>query len=439
MRARATPKAQPSPETLRARGWIMPGSIYRRGRSFVLKLYSGKAPGGGSRFKRITFRSRDAAEAAQRELASHTLAHAAGTGLYGSPRERLGPYVADWVHRAQSRLAPKTYRWYCAMADTVRADVLGTIPLARLTPRALEAYYARTLAQGASPTTVLHHHRLLHTALRTAERQDLILRNPAALAEAPRRQRPQLSVWSESETALFLSEARTHSPYYRLYLFLIGTGCRLGEALGLRWRDLDLRLAEVTIRHTLQRLQGGGFVLREPKTAHSRRTITLPGEVTQELYALRAAQQQTSGGRRICEREARCVEAHCPHWHALEFVFTQPNGKPLHDHNLRTYDLIPLCRRLGLPYQRAIHNLRHGHATSLLQRGISLKVVQERLGHGAAAFTLATYGHVLAGMQAQAAQAVSALLRACDSSATPSGNGDHAESREKTGEIKEYP
>jgi integrase len=140
---------------------------------------------------------------------------------------------------------------------------------------------------------VLHHHRLLHAALRAAERQDLILKNPAAIAQAPRRARPTLHVWTESETMLFLSEARTRSPYYRLYLFLVATGTRLGEALGLTWRDLDLRAGDVTIRQTLQRLKGGGYVQREPKTPHSRRTITLPPELIGELQG--ASPRSTAG------------------------------------------------------------------------------------------------------------------------------------------------
>lgn len=105
-------------------------------------------------------------------------------------------------------------------------------------------------------------------------------------------------------------------------------------------------------------------------------------------------------------------------------LFSQRNGKPLHVHNFRLRDLQPLCTRLGLPYRRAIHNLRHAHGSYLLQRGVSIKVVQERLGHASAQFTLGTYAHVLAGMQAQAVQAVSALLAACISPAPPSELGD---------------
>jgi integrase len=384
----ATPKL--SPEQLRMRGWLMPGSIRKRGSSYALRLYVGKQ-NGITKYKWLTFHSRQEAEAAQRELASHTMAHAAGTGLYGSPRERLGTYLTDWVRRQDGRLAPKTCQWYRIIATQVRADPLGTIPLARLTPRALEAYYGRKLAQRLSSTTVLHHHRLLHTALASACRQDLIVKNPAAFAEAPRRRRSDLSVWTESETVLFLSDAQQHSRYYRLYLFLVATGARLGEALRLIWRDVDLRSGTVTVQRS--------------KTPASRRTITLPPECVQELERLRA---------------------HAPRDDRL--VFCQTNGKPLHANNIRQRDLYPRARALGLPWRRAFHNFRHAHATMLLHHGISAKIVQERLGHSQAGFTLSTYGHVLAGMQAPVTDVISTLLRACTSPAPPPLAGHHAES-----------
>lgn len=412
----------------------MPGVLRRRGNSYQLRIYAG-IENGRKRWKEISFKSRPEAEAAQRELASHTLAHAAGTGLYGSPRERLGPYLKDWARRQDGHLAPKTACWYKTIAEQVKQDALGTVPLARLTPRALEAYYGRKLAQGLSPTTVLHHHRMLHTALRAAERQDMIVKNPAAAAEAPRRARVALHVWSESETALFLSEAQSSSPYSPLYLFVAATGCRIGEALGLTWRDVDLREGVVTIQQALQRPEGGGHALREPKTRHSRRTVTLPAEAVEELRRVRATQQAEMATRTYCSSGAACRSRHRKAvWHALDLVFCQPNGKPLYDNNIRLRDLYPLCRRLGLPWRRALHNLRHGHATFLLQRGISVKVVQERLGHGAAAFTLSVYGHVLAGMQAGAAQAVSAMLKApCPSSDHPAAGSDGALTLEKSG------
>jgi integrase len=388
----------------------MPGSIVRRGNSYVLKLYAGRE-GGKKRDKWLTFKSYGEAQAAQGELASHVLAHAAGVGLYGSPRERTGPYLADWLKRQKSRLAPKTFTWYEIIVEQIKQDALGTIPLGRLSPRALEAYYERKRESGLSTTTVLHHHRLVHKALKDAERQDLILKNPASSAQAPKRARVRLEIWTEAQILLFLSEAKSRSPNYPLYLFLVGTGVRVGEAMGLTWRDVALGDGVVCITQALQRNGGGGYTLAEPKTANSRRTITLPPEVAEELRRVLARQRVERKKRGDCETGVQCTRPRCKHWHPLDLVFCQPNGQPLHVHNLRQGDLRRLCKKLGLPYHRALHNMRHGHGSYLLQRGVSVKVVQERLGHSTAAFTLSTYTHVLTGMQAHAAEAISAMLR----------------------------
>jgi integrase len=251
----------------------------------------------------------------------------------------------------------------------------------------------------------------LHTALRAAERQDLILRNPAALADHPKRGRVRLDIWTEVQTLLFLSEAKVASIYYALYFFIVGTGVRIGEALGYRWRDLSFRERTVTIVQQLQRPPGGGFNLKEPKTPESARTIDLSEEVIQALKILRQRRNTEAARRSRCPLGEKCRRQHCAGWHELDLVFSQPNGKPLFDNNIRLRDLYPLCRRLGLPWRRALHNMRHGHGSHLLERGVPLKVVQERLGHKDAAFTLRTYAHVLRGMQAQAARAISAMLK----------------------------
>lgn len=390
----------------------MPGRIYKRGRSYVLKVYAGRE-GGKKRDKWLTFPTHQAAETVQRELASHTLAHSAGTGIYGSPRERLGPYLVDWLSRQKPHLAPKTHERYETFVGQIRKDVIGTVPLARLTPRALENYYARKVEAGLSSTTVNHQHRMIHKALGDAERQDLILKNPAHLAVAPKRAKTRPEVWTEAQTFLLLSEAKASSTYYPLYFFLVCTGVRLGEALGLRWRDLNLDKAEAdaTIVRTLQRCKGGGYLLKQPKTHRSSRVVTLPAEVVDELRALKAREVENRSRRVPCERGQQCARPVCPRWHEFGLVFSQPNGLPLHANNLRQRDLHPLAVRLGLPWRRALHNLRHAHGSYLLQRGVSVKVVQERLGHSSPAFTLATYTHVLAGMQAQAVRAVSDMIQ----------------------------
>jgi integrase len=266
-------------------------------------------------------------------------------------------------------------------------------------------------------------------------RQDLIVQNPATAAQAPKRARTCPDVWTEAQTLLFLSEAKAKSVYHPLYLFLIGTGCRLGEALGLSWRALDLREGIAYIEQTLQRTHGGGYVLKDPKSLRSHRSVTLPPEIAQVLVALRGRQDTERRQRTPCERGVRCTGQACSRWHETGLVFTQPNGKPLHANNIRQHDLRRLCKDLGLSRKRALHNLRHAHGSYLLQRGVSVKVVQERLGHSSAAFTLNTYAHVLQGMQEQAARAVSAMLAGqgdgCYPPATLSSGQEHAQTIDK--------
>jgi len=402
-------RANLSPHELRVRGFTVPGTIVRRGNSYALKLYAGQECG-KQFYKWFTFRTFAEAQAAQAKLGSHIRAHAAGLGLFGSPRERLGSYLLGWLELQRAHLAPGTYERYRQFVTQIRQDEIGTVPLGRLSPRALEGYYTRRLAAGLSPTTVNHHHRMLHKAFRDAERQDLIIQNPASAAQAPRRVQTRPDVWTESETLLFLAEAKASSVHYPVYLFIAGTGARVGEALGLAWADIDLRESVAYIDQALQRIRGGGYLLKNPKSVRSRRPIALPSQIVDVLRDLRDRQDDQRQGKTLCERGASCTDQACFHWHSTGLVFTQPNGKPLHANNIRQRDLKRLCQTVGLSRRRALHNLRHAHGTYLLHRGVSLKVIQERLGHASAQFTLSTYAHVLKGMQGQAAHAISAML-----------------------------
>lgn len=354
----------------------MPGHIRKtvRGR-YSLRIYIGNG-----QYRDHYFASYQEAEAAQVELAHHARAHASGLGIAGDPKERLAPYLSDWLDRRKSRLSPKTSERYDSMVKKIKRDPLGSLLLHRVSSRSLEAFYARLQEEGLSPTTAHHYHRFLHKTLRDAERQELIRQNPAHLAEGPRRSQTRPEVWTEAQIHLFLSEARERSPYYPLYLFLAATGCRLGEALALRWADVNLREAEVVIRSSLVRPRGGGYVLKNPKTRGSERCVGLPGEVVEVL-------------RRMWREGLNS-----------EFVFCRRGGKPVHASNLRQRDLRGLWQAredgspsplVGMPRRRALHNLRHFHASYLLQQGANVRAVSERLGHRTASFTLTTYAHLI--------------------------------------------
>ncbi|MGH7430070.1 MAG: tyrosine-type recombinase/integrase [Candidatus Methylomirabilaceae bacterium] len=228
-----------------------------------------------------------------------------------------------------------------------------------LSPRHLEDFYRRMEDGGLSPTTVHHIHMTLHHALADALRRGRIGGNPAETAEPPKRQRIDLDVWTEAEVLAFLSEAERSSAHFPLYLFLYDTQTRLGEALGLRWRDVDFSAGTLTIERTLQRLSGpatrglvGGASVhvRGPKTPAGRRLVAFSQQTAAILRSMKEVQTEAmrkAGAR--CEKGLECREPACHKWHETGLVFTQPNGKPLHDNNIRQRDVRRLCRKSDSP------------------------------------------------------------------------------------------
>lgn len=216
----------------------------------------------------------------------------------------------------------------------------------------------------------------------------LIAHNPADRVDLPRRRRVEMRVWDEEQIRLFLAEARRSSGHYALYLTALATGMRQGELLGLRWRDVDLNVGVASIQQTIYRL-GKTLVTKQPKSDRSRRTVALPPLLVQMLRQVKEE----------CDEYRRQLGGDYED-HGL--VFCQPTGKPLHAHNIVQRDFRRVTERAGVPRIR-FHDLRHCHATLLLQQGVHPKVVQERLGHSTIAMTLDTYSHIVPGMQEQAA------------------------------------
>ncbi len=372
----------------------MRGYTVKRGpRSFAAVIYLGRDPQTGKeRRKWYSFKTRREAEAAL----AHLVGRVISGGALPSTKIRLAEFFETWLRDyVEASVAPTTQASY---RDTIRvhlAPALGHVPLARLAPQAIQSYIADKLRQGLSPTTVRYHMAVLHKALAHAVKWGLLSHNPADRVDLPRKVRPEIHVWDGEQLKLFLVEARHSSPHYRLYLAAVTTGMRQGELLGLRWQDVDLIAGVASVQQTLYRL-GKTLFIKEPKSNRSRRTVALPPILVKELRYIRDAQtarQRELGG---------VYKDHC-------LVFCQLDGKPLHAHNVAQRDFRRVALRAGVPRIR-FHDLRHCHATLLLQLGVHPKVVQERLGHSTISMTLDTYSHVVPGLQERAAVDLEARL-----------------------------
>ncbi len=171
------------------------------------------------------------------------------------------------------------------------------------------------------------------------------------------------------------------------------TGLRRGEALGLRWQDIDLEAGRLCVRRSLIP-EGNQVAVHEPKTARGRRVVALDPETVAVL--------RNQAARQLDDQSA--TES----WDDTGLVFTNEDGQALHPW------LVSRCFRKAvkeamLPDIR-LHDLRHTHATLALQAGIHPKVVSERLGHATVAITLDTYSHAIPALQEEAATLIAGLV-----------------------------
>jgi integrase len=183
-------------------------------------------------------------------------------------------------------------------------------------------------------------------ALGDAARWGLVARNVAQLADPPTPKRADMRTWTAGELRRFL-EHDEGERLAALWMLTASTGMRRGEALGLRWVDVDLDLARVAVRQTLV-LAGRQVVVSEPKTSRGRRSIALDPRTVAALKAWKTAQ--------IAERLTWG-----PAWSDSGLVFTREDGTPIHPEWLS--DAFEWrVKTAGLPRIR-LHDLRHTHAS----------------------------------------------------------------------------
>jgi len=339
---------------------------------------------------------------AEREQAR--LVHELDTGSYVEPsRVTVAEHLERWLEdSARLRVQPKTYERYSEIVRQHLIPALGHHRLDKLRPMHIASYYSDALASGRkdgkgglSARTVLHHHRVLHTALRQAVRWQCVARNVADAVEPPRPARSQPRVLDEAGTAQ-LVQAASGTPYAMPVMLALATGLRRGELLALRWENVDFEAGTLRVVETLEQTKQG-VRPKEPKTGKSRRTVAIGPTVIEELRRHRAEQIA-----------ARLRLGPAFNDHALAF--------PKEDGNFWPPDSFTIAFRAfarSVGFERlSFHSLRHTHATHLLRHNTHPKIVSERLGHSTIGITLDTYSHVVPGMQDEAARKADETLRA---------------------------
>jgi integrase len=340
---------------------------------------------------------------AELELAKVMGALATGTHIQAS-RLLVRDYLEkEWLPAIRSTVRATTFASYESHVSLYLVPVLGQTPLQELSASQLNAFYAKLLTEKRrrgnkelAPGTVRRIHATLHRALKDAVRWNKIGRNPADAADPPRAMlcgEGEMKIWSVPELKTFLAAER-ESPNYPLWLTLITTGIRRGEALGLRWQDLDLDARTMAIRQT-RVVIGYQPLLSTPKTRKGRRQVALDPATANCLASLKE--------RRHEEKQAEGEDLA-----QSDLVFLNEQGEPIHPDRVSAY-FTRAAKTAGVPVIR-LHDLRHTHATLALSAGVHPKIVSERLGHANIGITLDTYSHCLPVLSEEAACRVAALV-----------------------------
>ena len=374
----------------------MKGHTRKRGNKWAFVIDEGRHEDGRRRQRwHSGFRTQTEAH----EALVKTL-HQLNNGAYVAPNKvTVGDWFREWLARTSPR--PSTRALYETLTMNYIVPALGGTPLQRLTTGQVNAFYRGLESKGGrkgalSPKTIRHIHATLRAAVNAAVAEGgIVHRNVVTQASPPKLERREMLTWSAAELKRFLGAVEDER-LYPAFVLAASTGARRGEVLGVRWRDLDLDGATLTVRQALI-VVNYRVITSSPKTDGARRSIALDPDTVAALRAWRA--------RVLEERLVLGLGAPGPD----TLVFTREDGSHLHPGEFAKHFRRPV-KAAGVPAIR-YHDLRHTHASLCLLAGVHVKVVSERLGHSSVAITLDTYSHVIPAMDADAAVRVMQIVK----------------------------
>jgi integrase len=308
-------------------------------------------------------------------------------GRYSDPRlarTKLSDWFAEW-QATRTNLSPQT-----RLRDeaSIRNHVLprfGAVPIGQIQPVHIAQWVADLDAEGLAPATTRKAYQLLAAGLSSAVDNGLIPVSPCRNVKLPKITASAMRILEPAET-MALADA-IDERYMPMVLTAAYTGLRFGELAALRTERFDALRKTVRVEESLAEV-GGEFLIKPPKSDASRRTVSVPSFVVEELARHLATHADDTG-----------------------LIFSAPAGGPIRRTNFRRWIWVPAVRAsVGDPC--TFHDLRHTHAALLIAQGEHPKVIQERLGHASIKTTLDTYGHLFDGLDEAAADRLDELWRA---------------------------
>jgi integrase len=291
-------------------------------------------------------------------------------------------YLDGWMEDRRDTITPRTWRTQESMLRNRVNSYIGDVRLCKLTPADVRAMYRRLLSDGLTPSTVGRIHAILKQSMRDAVRDRIIRSNPLEDVKAPKQERKEKDVLTPDELRRLLDAV--HGGRFEGVFYLCSlVGLRIGEALALRYEDVDLERGTVRVERTLHEGECSA-----PKTSSSRRTLSLPQKALDSLVWHCGGRNNPTG-----------------------YLFATASGKPVDVSNFYRWSWRPALRKAGLPESLTPHQLRHGTASLLLNQNVPIPVVSKYLGHANPGITMKVYAHLIDGTSGMAASGIDEALR----------------------------
>jgi integrase len=370
----------------------MKGYIRKRGNKWSYTVDIGKNADGKRKQKtKSGFNTKKEATAAMNELI-----YELNKGVWIEPRDLLlKEFAIDWLDNHKHHLRDTTLVQYDLKIKNWIIPILGKMKVQDIKPIHVEKF-SKKLLETLKPDTAHKAFSIAKMIMKHAVELELINRNPFDKVSIKKKKR-KVDTWTFEELNHFLKTVKEHDEfYYSIFSLTAYTGLRKGEVLGIKRSNVDLKNNKIKITQSIAETKEKGVYISELKTPSSYRDIPIDPFITSILKE----QIKKNKGMRV---------KFGPEYKDYDLVFCHPDGELFRPTSLNRpfRKFIELAK---VPYIR-FHDMRHTHATLLLELGVNPKSVADRLGHSNVKTTLDVYSHPSMNIQSEAAELFSEKVR----------------------------
>ena len=355
----------------------MEGHLKKRGKYYSVVVYMGKDENGVKQYKWISTKceKKPDAEKAKREILTSM-----DNGVFIEPSKKtFSEFILEWLEsEIKGKREETTYEDYKSRIEKYIIPYFKDILLTKLLPTNIKKYYKYLQEEKKlSPNTVHHHHANIHKCLDYALSEELVVRNVSEAIPLPPKVKYKAKFYDGKQIEKLIKAIK--ETYVEVPVTItIAMGLRRGEVLGLKWDAVNLETGEMYIHTTRTRRKK--IITKATKNEFSRRTLIMPEYLVKYLKLLQLKQEQNKKWKfgNTYSKE--------------NYICCKDDGSPL-DVNYVNQVFTKVLEDKKLPHIR-FHDLRHSNASYLLKQGVTMKELQEWLGHGSMATTSDIYSHI---------------------------------------------